>query len=56
MYQCINTLNKDSKSIILLELEGLRQKEIAEIMGLSHEAIRVRIYRIKNELTKCVKQ
>ncbi len=55
LYNCINTLSKDSKSIILLELEGLPQKEIAEIMGLKHEAVRVRIHRIKSELTKCVK-
>ena len=56
LYSCINTLNRDNKSIILLELEGLPQKDIAEVMGLSHEAIRVRVYRIKNELTKCVKK
>jgi len=56
LYNCINSLNKDNKSIILLELEGLPQKDIAEIMGLSHEAIRVRVHRIKNELTKCVKK
>lgn len=55
MYQCIDKLPKDSKGIILLELEGIPQKEIAEIMGLSHEAIRVRVHRIKNSLTKCVK-
>ena len=56
LYQCIGKLSTDNKSIILLELEGLPQKEIAEIMGLSHEAIRVRVHRIKNELTKCVTQ
>jgi len=54
MYQCINKLSKKSKGIVLLELEGLPQKEIAEIMGLSHEAVRVRVHRIKNSLTKCV--
>lgn len=54
LYSCINKLNEDNKSIILLELEGLPQKEIAEVMGFTHEAIRVRIHRIKNELTKCV--
>jgi len=54
MYQCINKLPKDSKGIILLELEGLPQKDIAEVMGLSHEAVRVRIHRIKNSLTKYV--
>lgn len=55
LYSCINKLHKANKSIILLELEGLPQKDIAEVMGLTHEAIRVRIHRIKNELTKCVK-
>ncbi len=54
MYQCIQKLPKTNKAIILLELEGLPQKDIAEITGLSHEAIRVRIHRIKNNLTKCV--
>lgn len=56
LYHCIENLNKENKSIILLELEGIPQKEIAEIMGLNHEAIRVRIHRIKNELTKCVQK
>lgn len=56
LYKCISRLKTENKSIILLELEGLPQKEIAEIMGLSHETIRVRIHRVKNELTKCVKK
>jgi RNA polymerase sigma factor (sigma-70 family) len=36
LYKCISGLKTENKSIILLELEGLAQKEIAEIMGLSH--------------------
>lgn len=56
LYLCIDKLKSENKSIILLELEGLPQKEIADIMGLSHETIRVRVHRIKNELTKCVKK
>jgi RNA polymerase sigma factor (sigma-70 family) len=56
LYQSISKLKTENKSIILLELEGLPQKEIAEVMGLSHDVIRVRIHRIKNELTKCVKK
>lgn len=55
MYQCINKLSKENKGIILLELEGIPQKEIAKVMGLSHEATRVRVHRIKINLTKCVK-
>lgn len=54
MYACINQLKAEQKSIILLELEGIPQKEIAEVMGLTHEAVRVRIHRIKNKLTNCV--
>lgn len=54
MYACINKLPQQQKAIILLELEGLPQKEIAEVIGISHEAVRVRIHRIKNSLTKCV--
>ncbi len=55
MYHCIHKLNKENQSIILLVLEGIPQQEIAEITGLSHEAIRVRVHRIKTSLTKCVK-
>ncbi|MDG5491140.1 RNA polymerase sigma factor [Psychroserpens sp. SPM9] len=56
LYVCISQLNSENRTIILLELEELPQKEIAEIMGLSHDTIRVRIHRIKSELTKCVKK
>ncbi|TDT46388.1 RNA polymerase sigma-70 factor (ECF subfamily) [Maribacter spongiicola] len=54
LYECINKLTSTNKAIILLELEGLPQLEISEIMGIKHEAIRTRIHRIKQQLTKCV--
>ena len=54
MYRCINTLSAINKAIILMELEGLAQKEIAEVTGLKHEAVRTRIHRIKSQLSKCV--
>jgi RNA polymerase sigma-70 factor (ECF subfamily) len=53
LYQCINKLTSTNKAIILLELEGLPQIEISEIIGIKHEAIRTRIHRIKTQLTKC---
>ena len=56
MYNCINSLNAENKSIILLELEAVPQNEIAEIIGISHNAIRTRIHRIKEQLSNCVKQ
>lgn len=54
LYTCINKLSSTNKAIILLELEGLPQLEISEIIGIKHEALRTRIYRIKQQLTKCV--
>ncbi|QHI37419.1 ECF RNA polymerase sigma factor SigE [Kordia antarctica] len=54
MYVCIHKLKQTERIIILLVLEGLPQKEIAEITGHSHENIRVRVHRIKEKLTKCV--
>lgn len=54
MYRCINKLSAENESIILLELENLPQVEIAEIIGISHQAVRTRINRIKNQLAKCV--
>lgn len=56
MYQCINFLSTENKSIILLELEQVPQTEIAEIIGISHAAIRTRLHRIKEQLSNCVKQ
>ena len=54
MYHCINELSEQNRAIILLELEGTPQKEIAEVMGQKHEAIRTRVHRIKKELLKCI--
>jgi len=54
MYRCINTLSSDNKTIILLELENVPQLEIAQITGISHQAVRTRIHRIKEQLSKCV--
>lgn len=55
MYRCINQLSSENKSIILLELEGIPQQEIASIVGISHEAVRTRIHRIKGQLSNSVK-
>lgn len=54
MYACIHKLKETERIIILLVLEGLAQKEIAEVTGHSHENIRVMVHRIKGKLTKCV--
>ncbi|WP_420571314.1 RNA polymerase sigma factor [Kordia sp.] len=54
MYACIQQLKETDRIVILLVLEGLPQKEIANITGHSHQNIRVLVHRIKEKLTKCV--
>lgn len=55
MYACIQTLEDTNKIIILMVLENLEYGEIANVVGINEETLRVRIHRIKNSLTKCVK-
>jgi len=52
LYQCISELPEIERIIISLELENLKQKEIAKIVGLSESNVRVKIHRIKGKLTK----
>jgi RNA polymerase sigma-70 factor (ECF subfamily) len=51
---CISKLNKENKSIIILYLEELKYKEIAEITGLTENHIAVKIKRIKKLLLNCI--
>ena len=54
MYGCINQLDEKSKLITLMLLEGTAYNEIAEVIGISEENLRVKIHRIKKNLTNCV--
>lgn len=54
MYDCINQLEPTNKLVIMMVLEDLPYQEIANIVGISEENLRVRIHRIKTNLTKCV--
>lgn len=56
LYQCISELPEIERIIISLELEDLKQKEIAKIVGLSESNVRVRIHRIKEKLTRKFEQ
>ncbi|GAA4886844.1 sigma-70 family RNA polymerase sigma factor [Flaviramulus aquimarinus] len=56
LYRCISELPEVERIIISLELEELKQKEIAKIVGLSESNVRVRIHRIKEKLTKKFQQ
>lgn len=50
LYKCISELQEIDKIIISLELENIKQEEIANIVGLSNNNVRVRIHRIKEKL------
>lgn len=51
LYKCISELPETERIIISLELEGIKQAEIANIVGLSESNTRVKIHRIKEKLT-----
>lgn len=52
LYKCIAELPETERIIISLELEEVKQAEIAKIVGLSEANIRVKIHRIKEKLTQ----
>lgn len=51
LYKCISELQEIERLIISLELENVKQSEIANILGISEANVRVRIHRIKKQLT-----
>jgi len=56
LYKCIAELPETDRIIISLELEDVKQAEIAKITGLSESNVRVKIFRIKEKLTQKFKQ
>ena len=56
LYRCIAELPETDRIIISLELEDVKQAEIAKITGLSETNIRVKIFRIKEKLTQKFRQ
>lgn len=56
LYRFISELPEVDRIIISLELDNIKQSEIAQIVGLSPGNIRVRIHRIKEQLTKKFQQ
>jgi len=52
LYHCIAELEETERIIISLELEGLPQVQIAEVVGLSSGNVRVKVHRIKEKLAQ----
>lgn len=55
LYQAIATLTPLNKAVIMLFLEELNYKEIANITGISRSNVSVRLVRIKKELEKLLR-
>ena len=51
---CISNLNSGDHSIIVLYLEELSYKQIAEVTGLTENHIAVKMKRIKKKLLDCI--
>ncbi|MEK6154699.1 sigma factor-like helix-turn-helix DNA-binding protein [Flavobacteriaceae bacterium 3-367] len=54
MYEALYKLDKIEKEMLLLYLKGLKQKEIAQIMGFTTTNVGTKIGRIKLKLKKMV--
>lgn len=54
MYQCIRQLDEASRIMILMVLEGVSYPDIASVTGITEANVRVRIHRIKQQLSNCV--
>ncbi len=53
--ECISQLEFSDRAIIILFLEDMPYKEIAEIIGISENYVAVKIKRIKAKLATCLK-
>lgn len=52
LFQCIAHLQEIDRIIISLELEEVKQADIAIIVGISESNVRVRIHRIKEKIAR----
>jgi RNA polymerase sigma-70 factor (ECF subfamily) len=55
LQQAIEKLSEIEKAVIMLYLEDKSYDEIAEIIGITHSNVGVRLNRIKNKLEKLIK-
>lgn len=52
LYEFIDSLNEMDKALILLYLDDIKQKEIADILGISETNVATKISRIKKRLNE----
>ncbi len=56
MHVAISGLNKVEKAIVMLHLEEKSNEEIADIVGITQNYVRVKMNRIKTKLSKTIKK
>jgi RNA polymerase sigma-70 factor (ECF subfamily) len=54
-HRAVRQLNKVEKALIFLYMEGHEGKDMAQILGVSHGSIRVRLSRVKEKLQNIIK-
>lgn len=54
LYRVIEKLRPLDKAVLILSLEGCKNAEIADIMGMSASTVSTRLYRIKEQLKSFV--
>ena len=55
LYKAISNLDKIERAIMLLHLDDLPNEEIAEIVGITQNYVRVKMTRIRKKLVKTIK-
>jgi RNA polymerase sigma factor (sigma-70 family) len=55
LYSAIRELKPLERSLILMSLDGVSYREMAEVLGLSESNVGVKINRIKNQLSQTLK-
>ncbi len=56
LYDCISKLPDTDRSLIILYLEDLPYKEIANIIGITENHVAVKLKRIRKSLLNCLKK
>lgn len=55
LYRAIRSLPEADRAVISLHLDGYEHADIAEIIGISEGNVRVKLHRIKKQLTNMLK-
>lgn len=56
LQSCIQTLDEINRSIVIMVLDDMSYKQIAEVTGLTENHIAVKMKRVRKTLSKCITQ